>query len=537
MEFGTADLGMCCECFNVAEWLEIANASPEEPGPAERGVALTCKARRLFKALKLDVPRGLREFGAAVEVLLDQARSNGAPPRDNRVAWAQVLGREFADHLDPSTRELAVLPFLVRFYLSIADGSCNLERALGRLVELLGKHNGPLMPDGRTMWSLLEVVVDGPSSEAGVFQRPAALDHHGAPGLAGAPGEPDVAGAWAKQHFVFTPFSRMCAKLWLQRHGRRFGAVAKPRSDKGVARDPQVGTCAAIVASRRAATKALVAQAAAGQAGDATIIGARRAAFVQRRSQRLRDSARWNPGLERFHRLTKTKDQRRRQQEVARDAGRSPYVPGPVRSGGLLGPAEADDAEERPEKLKCVAWPSTVVVPPSSFVQMVADAGSLRCLAQADLIVTEDLSLLDTPDPSSIKLAVLVVGLGINVLQRKDWPTAGGERPDRSPNLFRHQRAALKVPSSIRLDEAFAQRHPKVCAAIRMCAAVPGSQWKMVDRDGGPTHTLGSIADVAKFIQSVRRMQPSGIAGGSYVARRGGCPRAGQPRAGGPRQA
>ena len=145
----------------------------------------------------------------------------------------------------------------------------NLERALGRLVELLGKHNGPLMPDGRTMWSLLEVVLDGPSSEAGVFQRPAALDHHGAPGLAGAPGEPGVAGAWAKQHFVFTPFARMCAKLWLQRHGRRFGAVAKPRSDKGVARDPQVGTCAAIVASRRAATKALVAQAAAGQAGDA----------------------------------------------------------------------------------------------------------------------------------------------------------------------------------------------------------------------------------------------------------------------------
>ena len=206
------DLILCLECFDVQSWVEVSarigpgNAAGEADDEATRLVKM---AKRIMKALKVaDIECGLREFGRAVNSLM----TRHTPAMDNRQAWCYVLTADYSSELE---EPLAVLPQVVRFYLSIEDGSCDLERSLGALANVVDKHSGPLQADGITMWSLLEMAVDGPATESDVFSLSAGVaalsssDPFG-PLLVGsgipAPPDPGL--------MKFTDFSRACAQLW-----------------------------------------------------------------------------------------------------------------------------------------------------------------------------------------------------------------------------------------------------------------------------------------------------------------------------------
>ena len=209
---------MLLECFSLAEWRRAREVMREHPQALTR---LTRKCRKLATALRLDFVRALAEFEEAVNVLMDE-RSAGDDKRD---AWAYVLTQEYQTTLQS---ELTALPYMVRFYLSVADGTCDIERGLGTLTGLLAVHNGPLLADGMTMWTLLEVMLDGPQREEELFQRPDLSDDVGRELAAAAPGNLRVTNSM----LLITDISRSCAQLWVQFHGRRFGVYRK-RSDAG----------------------------------------------------------------------------------------------------------------------------------------------------------------------------------------------------------------------------------------------------------------------------------------------------------------
>ena len=135
-----------------------------------RVTGLIRKARGVFRALGLDVAAGVRELETAVHAV-DRAFGPRFEP-DNRCMWALVLSPEYSAENGP----IVALHRAVQFYISVADGSCDLERALGTMTNILDKHDGPLSEDGVTTWALVELAIDGPQHEAEVFiqsSRPA----------------------------------------------------------------------------------------------------------------------------------------------------------------------------------------------------------------------------------------------------------------------------------------------------------------------------------------------------------------------------
>jgi len=501
-EFYSRDLVASFECFNMTEWAEAVNSHHVDDG--ERVTDLIRKAKRLFRALGLDVCAGVRELETAVFALV---RAFG--PRfehDNRSMWALVLTPEYAAGVGP----LVALPRAIQFYISVADGSCDLERALGTMVNIMDKHEGPLSADGATTWALVELAIDGPRSEEEVFTRPFDVTQSAEESAAARCQLPASGAAEEDLPLRFTEFSRICAQRWLNQRGRRFG-IYTTRADKGSrAGGVAPGTDAAVVAARRAATSDLVAAAKAAAPGasmENTVVDCPRSSLVRRR--RLQDSDCWNDKLGRFHKLTAQKETQKRVQEQARSTRANPYPVGPTRLGGLFAQPPADIPPQR-ARLRLVLWPATLQVANTSRFEILSD--TMPDLERADLIVADSLALLDTPTHSTIRASIIIVGLGKSVIDRKQWH---GPAPERSTAVVRHQPVALQVVQRICISAGMRQKHPKACRAFHTCADAPRSKWSITDQR--PTVSLASLDDAVAFIQSARRIVSRGICGGNFA--------------------
>ena len=112
---------------------------------------------------------------------------------DNREIWALVRDADFVQRVPGRFAPIQVLPQLISLYLSVQDGECQVERDLGKMTAVLANHANISTP------CLCDIVV---LSSGG----PASADE-----LKGSGRELSV-------------FLRECASLWIQRHGRRFGA-------------------------------------------------------------------------------------------------------------------------------------------------------------------------------------------------------------------------------------------------------------------------------------------------------------------------
>jgi hypothetical protein len=495
-EFYSRDLVASFECFSMEEWAVAMDAHQTDDGA--RVTELIRKAKRVFRALGLDVAAGVRELETAAHAV-DRAFGPRFEP-DNRCMWALVLSPEYSAENGP----IVALHRAVQFYISVADGSCDLERALGTMTNIMDKHDGPLSEDGVTTWALVELAIDGPQNEAEVFvqaSQPADLS-------AAVEAKDDVM-------LRFTDFSRICAQRWVRQHGRRFGIYAT-RADKGSrSRGVALGTDAAVVAARRAAATDLVAAAKAAAPGaslEDTVVDCPRSGLV--RGRRLQDSSCWNDTLGRFHRLTLQKETQKRALEQARSANTNPYPAGPMRLGGLFAQQDASIPAGPPlrarRRLKLVLWPRTLLAANLSRFEILTDKSA--DMARADIIVADSVaSLLDTPTPTTIRASIIIVCLGKSVVDIRHWR---GAAPESSTAVVRHKPTALLVTHRICLSAGLRERHQKMCHAFQTCVEAPGSKWMFTDER--PTVTINSVSDAVAFVQSVRRIVSRGIGGGTY---------------------
>ncbi|CAJ1448590.1 unnamed protein product [Effrenium voratum] len=186
------------------------------------------KCKKLCKLLGVSssgVLSGLRAIVGVILPLLAAAKQQGLQVT-NKAAWSWPLHSSWRAKYAPRLTLSADCELAISFYLSIKLNTSTLERNLGLLVAQLDAHSGPLSQTGETIAAVVQVAVNGPKSEEGLFQKPEAGSSVSAP----------------------TPFARRCAQLWLEHFGRRFRYTY--RCGGGGKRKPHAaGTFAAVMAS------------------------------------------------------------------------------------------------------------------------------------------------------------------------------------------------------------------------------------------------------------------------------------------------
>ena len=221
-----ADLGSglsgALDVFDLAGWTSSALRPPaRSDGPdSPPGISSSYrdKVTRLSDALKLGRGWDLGQFGRAARALTRHAAAQASKTHakvDNRVAWSWLLRPRMRQEICSTLQWSAELQMLIAFYVSMVEGTGDVERQLGRMVTILKEHSGPLREDGETVHALLEVQLDGPRKESDIFYK-------------------DDGGPWH-----MTEFGRECQSLFIQLHGRRFSYAyqkrrsAEQRSDQG----------------------------------------------------------------------------------------------------------------------------------------------------------------------------------------------------------------------------------------------------------------------------------------------------------------
>ena len=244
------EISSCLRIFDVPLWRK-----------AERRGDLQSACFKLCSILGLPHPRTVVAFvSSAAQALLPQldAAATQHLHVPNKLAWTWALipawrAKHTAGRLG-ATRECEQL---VAFYLACKINTTPLERNLGKLLEQLQAHSGPLADNGCTAAALIEVALDGPRREEELFTW-----------ARGAPGNPaasaDTAGMAMPTHFA-----RLCQKLWLAHFGRRFrhtyrvGSQRTPRQKGG--RGGGGKSLAAIARARGQAARSLARDARRGQ--------------------------------------------------------------------------------------------------------------------------------------------------------------------------------------------------------------------------------------------------------------------------------
>ena len=210
-------------------------------------------------------------------------------PIDNRMVWRLVL--------ESGGVPVRLRPVVLAYFACLHGSGC-VERGLGRDKRaVVEPHVGSLRPSAEVEEEnskCLELHKDGPMHEHDLFVKSS---------------ENDV--------LLLTEFSRACAVLWLETHGRRFGANAKVRKDVAVPANRKLGqqTDAALRRGVRSCYAKIAQEANASRKAsrsarclDArpTILGVQRKDLMKeiRTTQDLETVAK---GTKRYRELTKTK--------------------------------------------------------------------------------------------------------------------------------------------------------------------------------------------------------------------------------------
>ena len=166
------------EVFDIDGWVALAQEREDAArgnGPAVRSQR-NYKAQivRIAKALKVDRHWDAGQFCLAARALAHTVKSQEQRTMekvDNRVAWSWLLRPGMRNEICPRLQWSDSLCLLIAFYVSMVEGTGQVERQLGRLVGILKEHEGPLAEEGQTASDLLEVYLDGPKDERVLFKR------------------------------------------------------------------------------------------------------------------------------------------------------------------------------------------------------------------------------------------------------------------------------------------------------------------------------------------------------------------------------
>ena len=351
--------------------------------------------RKLAEMLNVEQEAAILQYHNVLAYMMEQM-APGKPLADktNQQAWALLLDDDVWEDAGPGRFRAAsgALRKVIRFYISIEDGECTVERDLGHVRHQKLVHR---TDDLNFHDDCFIVRLNGPRT---------ALEFDG--------------GCSAVPEGQLTPFSRQCASLWRELKGRRKGhynksataaAVLKrqmKRSSFGKVRQGVLAAARWAVASKRRGMSKLV---------------------PVHRGAGSEESPFWTNAMTRFS-----------------NQSRQNRIPGVtqlrVREGGAffcpasvhLAPRKAAD----PQPLARTRTPSFIaafdVPTPLVPTGTTARTGLHRC-RQADLIVVSDLSILH--DRGSMVAStdllvnfVYIVSMGLDVVTQSQWASSAAWR-------------------------------------------------------------------------------------------------------------
>ena len=432
--------------------------------------------RQVAKALGCDeTAAALQYHDVALYMLSQSAPGMPLAANTNQEAWARLLDDSFWHAACP--RRLVgsshVLRTLVRFYISIEDGECSVERDFAFLRYEQGEHrtsNHQFLDDcliAKLLGPLSVAEFEGGSSSTGREQ--------------------------------LTPFSRECACLWRRLYGARAGhynpaatraAAAKATASRGPLRRASVG----VLAAARLAVQCKRARAAS--------------AAVHPGAGTDR-SARWNEKMQKFHKRSLRNIPGVTQ---VRAAPGGAFLKPPGVYLGKRRAAGAPPAGPCPHRMVAVLTASGVEgILRGKGCRVLT--GRHRC-ADANLVVVPDLAILHDAGAlaADVDVAVsylYVVALGVDVVTETQL-AAVGYVPGRlsSTQYLRHARACETTSATLTVADRLDVECPAVRAALRRIARARESNIR-VEARGAPASggvSWQTLRDAVGWAVSVRRV-------------------------------
>ncbi len=448
-DFGSDDMYMQLQCMHV----EAAAFALHQGQASAKHVALRRCARNWHVAL------GLAWCATDWDLVVAAAARvrSQEPGLDNRVVWARVLslpGLALADR-----RAIERSEKLIRFYLSLSDGTGAVERQLGRHAAFLDCH-GP----GALSEACLEIVAEGPEVETDVATK-------------------------SDGQLLLTACSRQWAELWVGTRGRRFG-VYKLRADAGQrSRLRFHGSLRAVQVGTRAALDSLVRKARSDTTPAAldrrrTVVGHRRGELLTGAAARA--AAPQSKRLASFRKVTADRVKAKKAVGLWRGFDRK-LPPARPKTGGRL--------------------PHMVAAPradPRRAVSALAKPQSQRPQATAS-----------TPSPApTIAVAEDLPAAPLTAEVLKAWVPAVAEGKTvvvRSTKTCINFKSTMKTSVKFRLSPDFASKHRALSAELRRIVANPTSKWAEVGSGGVEIRDLRGLRSF--LVQVQRRPFVCGVAG------------------------
>ena len=91
--------------------------------------------------MKLDAGIAVLEYVDVSIAICSEMKEDTCPAPDNREHWCKVLSGEWLDkHFAHRIAPITTLQPIVRFYLSVLDGECQVERDLGSVLVESSEH-------------------------------------------------------------------------------------------------------------------------------------------------------------------------------------------------------------------------------------------------------------------------------------------------------------------------------------------------------------------------------------------------------------
>ena len=486
----------CFACFDVSSVRSAFGC--QVPAEALRlQQSLQRKVRGIAQDLGVDGTTAASEYRQVAPLILVWT-SPGQPlaTKSNSAVWQRVLQPDVClSHL-PQLRAMQALHVLIRFYISIDDGECPVERDLGVLSKFLHEHKNSsndllddLMLVKNDSTSAADICERGDlavGSEALAVGSPALAVHskalHGAKALpfgskALAVGSKELLGAKG----------RRWATLWRDVYGARLGILKKTGSKRGKRAGTYTAAKAGVLAAAEYAVAARMGRSDAQEHdGDdvVTPLGVRKSFFRSALGDKA--AAYSNKRLTRFAAWTEAK--RLKAQPFLNRCIRNNFQH--RRAAKIATPLENI---RRVSFLGSGGEPLPHTVSADTAVGVHEVTGGKRTL-RADLVVVDSLSrVFECAEDGAVLQVMALVGRGLPVITKASWVLAGGD-PSRVPkeSVLRYRPLAMEAKCVFEYDAHCAAREPSLVHTLKELSAMPGSTWVVWDsRARGPCTSVG----------------------------------------------
>ena len=439
-------------------------------------------ARRLANLLGCEEEAVILQYQSALPYMIEQMQPlQPLAGKTNQEAWAILLDDATWESACPARLRVSSrsLRMVIRFYISIEDGECTVERDLGEFREQIQEHRTSNM---EFIDDSLVMRLNGP--------RTAAEYHE------------DV----ADSRVALTPFSRGWASLWRQLYGTRFGHYnAKATAAAKLKRQRKPGVYRGVALGVLSAARLAVAKARQRAAQ------ARNPDSVVHPGAGTTESLHWNDSMSKFQERSYNN------------------IPGTTQTrvttgGAFVKPtgvnlAESSGAQVQPLAHKFSLIPKVAVAGAGEMEMCPAKrckllTGPHRC-AEADLVVVPDLSVLHDLDKlaANVDLAICflyIVSLGLTTTTKSLLAAVEGIPKRLSPQqCVRHVSAAKALKVTFCVGPRLSVEHPKVQIALHRIARAPASKF-ILSKNSEPAPGdvfVDDLRDVVAWACSVRKAE------------------------------